>query len=227
MFNVTESKSAQLGNTVWFNLWNSVNPENPLFNPDIYAQTVDLKALEDLWFDATQREALHKHTMELFANNPVLINPILKALWLEGQDVTVWEFSMDGEKWKLMLDIWWKKVTLSADMKFGYFTQCVNHTVVLDSIGAITEDWESVNFGSDVWREGKYKEWNKSSIVSTTEVGVTAAVTFGKEKKQEQTDSGVKTDDATDWWKQFETNPSWTDPVPTDPTPAWPWTTTV
>ena len=88
------------------------------------------------------------------------------------------------------------------------------------AIGAATEDWASVDFGPDAWREGKYKEWNKSSIVSTTEVGVTAAVTFGKEKKQEQTDSGVKTNDADDWWKQPHTGPSGTTEKQNDPKPA-------
>jgi hypothetical protein len=36
-------------------------------------------------------------------------------------------------------------------MKFGYFTQCVNHTVILNDISAETEDGTSVTFNSGVW----------------------------------------------------------------------------
>jgi hypothetical protein len=57
-----------------------VNPENPLFNPEIFEQMVDLKDLENHGFSAEQRNALHERTMRLFAENTALINPILKAL---------------------------------------------------------------------------------------------------------------------------------------------------
>ena len=188
-FKCTASKSAQLTNTIWYNLWNSTNPENPLFNPEIYEQTVKLEELEAEWFSKENREALHKHAMELYVNNPVLINPIKTALWLDSSaKVTVdWDFVSDqNNNWILQLDIWWKKVTLKAWMKFWYFTQCVNHIVILDNISAESEDGTSVNFNSWVWERWKYTEWSKSSRVSRTEIGFSVAVTTGKQKQQEE-----------------------------------------
>jgi hypothetical protein len=43
-------------------------------------------------------------------------------------------------------------------MKFGYFTQCVNHTVILDDFSVETEDGSKVSFASDVWENGTYRE---------------------------------------------------------------------
>ena len=187
-FNIKESKAAQLSNTVWFNLWNSINPENPLFNPEIYEQMVDMKDLEKFGFDEKQKDALHERTMRLYAENSALINPILKALWLEGKEVKIEGFETAGEKWKLKLDIWWKKVTLSAWMKFGYFTQCVNHTVILEGLSAETQDGTNVTFNSGVWENGRYVEGNKSTILSTTEVGgnVSFIVHDGTKEQEEK-----------------------------------------
>ena len=184
IFNTKESKAAQLENTIWFNLWNSVNPENPLFNPEIFAQMIDLKDLENLGFGEEQRIALHEHTMRLYAENLALINPVLKALWLEGKSVEITWFEQIWEEWKLKLDIWWKKVTLSAWMKFGYFTQCVNHTIILHDIFAETEDGTTVRFNSGVWENGIYTEGNKNTRHSRFEVGVSVGVTLRKEKPE-------------------------------------------
>jgi hypothetical protein len=131
---------------------------------------------------------LQERAMNLFANNEALRAPILKYLWLEGKKVNIGEFKMEWEKWKLILDIWeWndiKRITLNAWMKFGYFTQCVNHTVILNDISAETEDWTSVQFNSWVWENGSYIEWNKNSMVSKTEFELGGAVIAGKPSNQ-------------------------------------------
>lgn len=207
LFEVKEANAAQLSNTVWFNLWDHTNPENPLFNPEIYNPMIDLKDLESHGFSADQRNKLHQRAMENFAQNPVLIAPILKALWLDDTTKpTVKEF----KDWQLTLDIWGKTVTLKAEMKFGYFTQCVNHTVILSNISATWPEGTSVQFNSGVWENGSYREWNKTSIVSSTEVSAGVAVITGRNKPDE-----VKTDDATTWWKI----PEWPD---TPAVPEWP-----
>lgn len=207
-FAKTSAKAAQLGNTVWFNLWDKTNPENPLFNPEIYDPMVELDKLE--WFSKDAREWLHERTMRLFAGNKALINPILKALWLEGKKVEIKNFKMDGEKWKLELDIWWKKVTLSAWMKFWFFTQCVNHTIILSDISAESEGMKT-QFSSGVWENGRYVEGDKSSIISTTEVGASVAITLSKEKSEpeewdgttnmEEDEEDIENDETTIPWK--------------------------
>jgi hypothetical protein len=176
--------------------------------------------------------------MRLFAGNEALINPVKKYLWLEGKPVKVWEFSVDGEKWKLTLDIWEKNdiktVTLKAWMKFGYFTQCVNHTVILDDISVETEDWTKVTFASDVWENGTMKESTVSRIVSTTKVSLGLSVAFGgKEDQPEEPDldwnsnnwndglkvpEGADTNAGQDGWKPWEGGGDGTPTTPTTPT---------
>jgi hypothetical protein len=144
--------------------------------------------------------------MRLFANNPVLIDPILKYLWLNGQNVEVKDFSTENWKWKLTLDIWWKIITLKAWMKFWFFTQCVNHTVILDGISAETQDGTSVTFNSGVWENGRYVEGDMSTILSTTEVGASVSVIVHNEQEQ---------------WPKKPTNQTGSDPsnweIPTNP----------
>lgn len=193
-FNKKTAPAASLTNTVWFNLWDKNNPENPLFNPEIYDPMIDLEDLKDYGFKEEDRKALQEHTMRLFASNEILRNPIFKRLWLDGRQFNIGEFKLDGEKWKLTLeflpkdnlDILPKKVTLSAWMKFGYFTQCVNHTVILNDISLELEDWSNVEFGSDVWEDGRVRTWYTSSLVSTR--GVKIWVSFGvwEEKQPEE-----------------------------------------
>lgn len=231
---ITSANAASLKNTVWFNLWDKTNPENPLFNPEIYNPMVEMKDLEKYGFGAEQRNALQKHAMKLFAGNEVLRNPILKYLWLDGRKVDIGDFVMMDEKWKLTLDISKqnditgerekKRVTLSAWMEFGYFTQCVNHTVILNDIEIETEDGSSVQFNSDVWENGTYREWSVSRILSTTKVNVGLAIAAWWKKEE----SGeVKSDRNDDWWKSPNTNPSDTTEDPTTTTTtADPWTTT-
>lgn len=176
LFNKREAKAAELDNTIWFNLWDHTDPENPLFNPQVYDPMVDLKALEAHGFTADQRNALHERAMNKFATNPVLYTPILRSLNLDDwTKPTVKEF----KDWKLTLDVWWKQITISADLNFGYFTQCVNHTVILSNISAVWPDGTSVQFNSGVWERGSYREWSKSTITSTTSINIGVGVVTG------------------------------------------------
>jgi len=189
LFNKMSAPAAQLRNTVWFNLWDRANPENPLFNPEIYSPMVDLKELENLGFDKKAKNKLHERAMRLFANNEALINPIKKVLKLEG-DFQIKEFNTDWEKWKLTLDIKDKngikrEVILSAWMEFGYFTQCVNHTVMLTDISVETDDGAHLDFNSSVWEETTQTEWSKQSINSSVRYGTGFSVTWGKEERKE------------------------------------------
>jgi hypothetical protein len=66
-------------------------------------------------------------------------------------------------------------------MKFGYFTQCVNHTVILDDISAENEDGTSVTFNSGVWNGKTYTEGTNSTIIATAKYGFGLSVTLGNE----------------------------------------------
>ena len=219
LFNKMSAPAAQLRNTVWFNLWDRANPENPLFNPEIYSPMVDLKELENLGFDKKAKNKLHERAMRLFANNEALINPIKKALNFEGE-FDIKEFNVDGEKWKLTLDIKDKngitrKVTLSAWMEFGYFTQCVNHTVVLTDISVETDDGAHLDFNSSVWEGTNLREWSVRSINSSLRLGTGISVTLGEEQGDDEesyTETGKH-----DKGKIDDTHPDWTTPVKTDP----------
>jgi hypothetical protein len=51
-----------------------------LFNPEIYDPVVKLDHLNQEKFTQEAKEGLHKRAMTLFAKNPALVNPILKAV---------------------------------------------------------------------------------------------------------------------------------------------------
>lgn len=216
LFEKRRAKAAQLQNTVWFNLWDKTNPENPLFNPEIYEDMVDFShtSIKDIEGLSEAKNTIHKRAMEQFAKNDALINPILKVLWLEGKTVEIDPTSrkvnmQDPEKREVTLDIWDKKVTLSAWMKFGYFTQCVNHTVILNDITIVGEDGNTVNFNSWVWEDGTYVEGNRTTNTSTITLAFNGAGTI--------TGSWWDAHTAQGWWQE---NLSWT---PTWWSGNWSW----
>ena len=90
--------------------------------------------------------------------------------------MTIKEF----KDWQLTLDVWGKQVILNAKLNFGYFTQCVNHTIILSDISATWPDGTSVQFNSGVWETWSYREWNKSTITSTTSITIGVAAVTGK-----------------------------------------------
>ena len=137
LFEVTEATAAKQGNTIWFNLWDQRNPENPLLNPEIYeAQMIPFDKLVENWLSEDNKNRLYKRAMLKFWEDKVLRAPILEKLGIQDN----WKVDVKFENWKLILDNWEKKVTINADMSFGYFTQCVNHTIILSNINAVTED---------------------------------------------------------------------------------------
>jgi hypothetical protein len=173
IFATKTAKAAHLNNAVWFNLWDKYNPENPLLNPEIYEQDV---TLDNEIFTEKDSKVLHRRAIENFISQSALFNPIKKAFWIPLDKQVKIKEGAEFNNGVIKLDIWWKIVKLKSDMKFGYFTQCVNHTVILDNIQLEDEQWNIVSFSSGTWKDGKYVEWNKTSIVSTTEVGVSASV---------------------------------------------------
>ena len=166
-FDVAKANAEQLGNTVWFNLWDKKNPENPLFNPEIYNPMVNLDELKG--FSPEQKNTLYERAMKLFATNKVLIAPILKALWLpEDSKVTPKDF----ENWQLSLDIWeWKDIRtikLESNLEFGYFTQCVNHTIILSNIVATDGKGTKLDYKSGVNNGIINREWNGVGVLTNT-----------------------------------------------------------
>ena len=237
-FAKTSAKAASLWNTVGFNLGDKTNPENPLFNPEIYDPMVELDKLE--WFSTDAREGLHKRAMKMFAENPALINPVLKLLWVETEKLTPAQLKQavdkgtinitDDNKCQIILDIWGKNITLSSWMKFWFFTQCVNHTIILSDITAESEG-TNVEFSSWVWNNWRYVEWNKSSIIATTEVGVSWSVIVHGGQKEEPHKETQEEGETEMWWgKVPETTPiiieydnNWNPVVPpVTPTPVIP-----
>ena len=223
-FNVTSAKSAHLNNAVWFNLWDQYNPENPLFDPEIYEQTIDLTDdVDSEYFTQADKDTLHRRAIENFITKPALFEPVKKVLWLPSSALVKIKDWAEIKNGVIELDIWGKIIKLSSDMKFGYFTQCVNHTIILDDVKLEDDKWNIVSFTSGSWANGRYVEWDKTSIVSTTTVGLSGSVIVhnGNNEPAKTDNTPVKTDDATQWWEQINTNPSWTDEVPVDPIIAW------
>jgi hypothetical protein len=94
----------------------------------------------------------------------------------------------------------------------------------LDDFSVETEDGSKVSFASDVWENGTYREWSKSSIVATAGIRAGIAITLWKEGEE---NTEVKTDDATTWGPGTTTDPNGTTETPTTPNTAWGGNTTV
>ena len=219
-FNIEKTTAASLKNTVWFNLWDKETPENPLFDPEIYEPMVNLDSLD--WFNVEARNGLHKRAMSLFAKNPALINPILKWLWLAGMDRDQLDklvnkavngegnnkIEIENGKCVLTLDIGGKIYKIKAWMKFWFFTQCVNHTIILDDIGW---EWDGniIEYKSWLWNE-HISEWTGGEIMASTKAtfGISVALWGEESQQKEEENSAVKTGDATKWGKSPTTNPN-------------------
>lgn len=230
-FNVYSSKIASLGNTIGFNLWDKDNPENPLFNPEAYANVVDAIELEKYWLTPDAREWLHKRNMESFAKNPALVNPVLEMVWIETKDLKLKDIvkqdkmKMNWNRCELELDIWGKKYTLSSWMKFWFFPQCVNHMLILTDITITGEDGTSVKFNSSVMENGTRREGEKFTVNSTGSIGIHGSFVLNKPKTEPETEketpppTSTPTEDiipptekpSTDPnHKEFDEQPDWT-----------------
>ena len=188
-YNATSKERITLQNAVWINLGNAINIENPLFNPEIYKDS-QIK-LEDLP-DFNWKNTLQQHAMEVMAKDKSLVWPILKKLNIDVSEIE-WNYikytdpSYNPETWELTVTINWKKVKFKAEMSVWYFSQCVNHMILLDNIKAEVE-WQgdSVDYGPWIMWDGKIIEWTKKTIVATASVDVDVVVWLWKYGKGQQ-----------------------------------------
>ena len=212
-YNTDHKASEQMRNAMWINLWNLYNPENPLFNPEIYAgSNISIDKLEFTW-----KDDLHRHALEIFAKNKALMAPILKWLGFdENTEVKVLE-NQTGI-WEITLDINGKNVILKWDLSVGYFAQCINHMLLLSNIDAVIDWWGA---GYHTWPAIMWwsaAETNKGEAYSTTRIHIGVAGNLGW-------DSGTKSDDATIWWPKPNSDPGGQE-VPKEPDPAGDWQNT-
>ena len=178
----TSRKWVILQNAVWINLWNSISIENPLFNPEVYeGSIIEWKDLNFKW-----KDELRLHALEEMAKDKSLIWPILSELGIspdsEAKNIKRTE---DG---RISIDFGQKNVILNANMKFGYFAQCVNHMILLDEISAeIPGEGASVSFWeSRVAWNWKVREWMSGTMTRTVRTWVELTVTPRQQKKQEE-----------------------------------------
>ena len=161
------SKEAKtLYNAIWINLWNRFKLENPLFNPEVYEDSI-IPNPEFKW-----RDTLLLHALDIIAKNETLIDPIKEQLWIKWP---VKKITIDKNNDQLMLDIWQEKVKLSAEMKFAYFAQCVNHMLIIDNIRAEAGDNVSVDLWNSVLWKWKVREWSARPDMSTRTVTIGVA----------------------------------------------------
>ena len=192
----TSRKWEVLHNAVWINLWNSINIENPLFNPEVYEWSViEWEALDNFpW-----KEELRLHALEVIARDKSLMWPVLSALNMDpNSEPTNITRTNDG---RISIDFDGKNVILNAEMKFGYFAQCVNHMLLLDNINAeIPWEGASVNFWPSVMWNWQVHEWIKRSFVRTSKTGF--ELTFSpKQSKEEPKQEDQEWETDMWWWK--------------------------
>ncbi len=226
-YKATHKKPEKMANAIWINLGNPNNFENPLFNPEVYWESViDLKDAEFEWKDILKGRAL-----KTIAKNAALLHPILIELWFEEEYINELiknkkpsNEDLKYEEWKLQisLDIDGKNVivSLDADMKFAYFAQCVNHMLVLDNIKASIPWGWSAEFGPSVMWDGNINEWIVGNMFTSSKTSGDIAFTAFRKGPEEEPDwdttPGEKEEpiDNPDWdtkpWEIEEpTNPDW------------------
>ncbi|MBR7037013.1 hypothetical protein IKI14_04005 [bacterium] len=83
---------------------------------------------------------------------------------------------------------------LKADMKLGYYTQCVNHTVILDNISVSTPDG-TTHFNSQAWGSDKVitttMNLNQATTIYTP--GLSFTVSRSGEKVEESYSTPTET----------------------------------
>jgi len=163
------SKEAKtLYNAIWINLWNRFSIENPLFNPEVYEDSI----IDNPKFE--WRDTLLLHALDIIASNETLMDPIKEQLWIKW---LVEKITIDNDQ--LILDIWWEKVKISAQMKFAYFAQCVNHMLIIDNIHAETGDNVSVDLWNSVLWDGVLRESRVKHTTSTITTSLDLAAKVG------------------------------------------------
>ena len=118
-----------------YNYGNPADMMRPIINPHIIEWTENKNKLPI-------PEAVKLHVLQqLFQEDSILVVNILQSLkertWstqtLEEMRETVYAQLWSLLKWKA-IDIWLKKVTMSAAFSTGYFAQCVNHMVMIGDL---------------------------------------------------------------------------------------------
>lgn len=226
-FDDTSAVAKWLNNTVWCNLWDKDNPERLLLNPEVYNNVIDLSKLDGDVFTSDMRKLLHERMMRNFVENSALSAAIRnKAEAKPWEEILNIRFNHDWDRGTITLDIWDKKnIKLSADMKLGFFTQCVNHTLILDNI-SINVNWKETPFGSDAFDGTNYRSWQVTQDVWRSTFGVGAAITASKRNtpKQGEQNTEVKTEwGVHNLGPTGSTTPTGTDET-TDPTNTGTWT---
>ena len=214
-FSGTKKEAQTLENAIWINLWNAINVENPLFNPEVYADSViDLKDLDFEWVDVLKRR-----TLNVVAWNKALMSPILDSLGFD-ENASINLENAKYENWQLSLDINGKNVILKADMKIALFAQCVNLMLVLDNISAEIP-WEpgKVEFGPYVRWNGAIIESTKKDIYTSSKTSVEVAFSIREQQEEQQ----EKKPDYEDWSNPSNGKPGGEDKTQpeTDWKPIW------
>ena len=179
------------------------------------------------------RQQLHKHAMEEFIKNKALFDAIWKTIWKTHEQISGLlggaQFELDWNTWKLRLDFSdWKYIVLKADMKLGYYTQCVNHTVILDNI-SVEADWNVVSFGSGAWENGQIQSTTAYGVVAREVYSAGLTMGISNEWKKGNDNTAVASNSRDDWGKQTYTGDGqWkgtpqTPVVNTDPTTTDTW----
>lgn len=225
----TKKQAKTLENAIWINLWNAINIENPLFNPEVYADSV-IENPEFDWVDVLKKRALN-----LVAWNKALMSPVLESLWFD-ENASIDLENARYENWQLSLDINGKNVILKANMKIALFAQCVNHMLILDSISAeIPWEKRKVEFGASVMWDGALYESTLGNQFTSSRTSGDMAVTVvrtGSEEEEPAQDTetepeaterptepqnpGWSTPWADDWWS-VPSSGTWT------PSTGWEW----
>ena len=205
-----------------YNYGNPADMMRPIINPHIIEWTENKNKLPI-------PETVKLHVLQqLFQEDSILVVNILQSLkertWstqtLEEMRETVYAQLWSLLKWEA-IDIWWKKVTMSAAFSTGYFAQCVNHMVMIGDLHFNVEgspdhpDGAKNKFEAEIAGSAQVVASMESDIQNnntTRRVAVAAEIArFHTDKPGTPTTKGGD-DEGTQPWDEWDSpnKPGWT-----------------
>ena len=201
-----------------YNYGNPADMMRPIINPHIIEWTENKNKLPI-------PETVKLHVLQqLFQEDSILVVNILQSLkertWstqtLEEMRETVYAQLWSLLKWEA-IDIWWKKVTMSAAFSTGYFAQCVNHMVMIGDLHFNVEgspdhpDGAKNKFEAEIVGSAQVVASMESDIQNnntTRRFAVAAEVARFHTDKPGTPTTEVGDDEKTQPWDEWDTPPS-------------------
>ena len=136
-YEATKKKAPTLKNWIWINLWGTIDIEKEMVQPEYYKELkLDFDKLEFQGKDEVEKRAL-----EIVVNNRALLWTLLSNKKIDVTNPELEIKIISNENGKVEFICGWETITLEARFSLWYFSQCVNHMIMMDKFSV--KIWKS------------------------------------------------------------------------------------